>query len=501
MNIVVDLSSIHEFMNLPADLMLWRALYLFGWIPIAVVFLWGAKELWLFYVQTQYYRKNFRFTLLAVDIPRGNLQSPKAVENIFTYVQGAHSSFNLFDIYWEGKILPQFSFEIVSIDGYTQFIIYLEARFRNLMESAVYSQYPDAEITEINDYTENVPHRFPDDEYDIWGAEFIQAKDPAFPIKTYQEFEHQFGEPEEQFKDPMATLMDLGSSLRVGEQLWMQIIVVPKDFTEMNIADKSVSKILNEKINSSGLIDKLINLPLSWLSMLGDIVFSTETEETKQAEDDALKMMNLKPREKKQVEALHMKSSKISFDSKIRMIYVAKKELFNKPKVVNGFVGYMKQFADLDLNNLKPDMKKTVTSTDYFFAEKRLIRRKNNIMFNYINRDLSAGKVPGVLNIEEMATLWHFPVESVVKAPLIQKAPGRKAEPPMSLPIGEEALGEDVFEPAAEESDLDEIFKLENEKERQIADTESADRIGEEDIFSDEEEKKGGAPPDNLPFV
>ncbi|MEA3398195.1 MAG: hypothetical protein U9R06_00425 [Patescibacteria group bacterium] len=512
MDIEIDLTPIYEFMNLPTNVMIERFLYLFGWIPIAITFLWGVKELWIFYIQNQFFKKNFRFTLLAIDVPRGNMQSPKAVENIFTYVQGAHGTFNLYDIYWEGKILPQFSFEIVSIDGYTQFIIYIEAKFRNLIESAIYSQYPDAEITEIDDYTENAPKRFPDEEYDLWGGEFIQANDPAYPIKTYQEFEHQFGEPEVHFKDPMATLMDLGSSLRIGEQFWLQIIVMPKDFTEMNIADKEVGKILKEKISSSSLVDKLIDLPLSWLSMLGDIIFTTESEAKEEKEEDALRMMNLKPKEKKKLEALQNKAAKTSFDSKIRYIYLAKKEMFNKPKAVNGIVGYLKQFADLDLNNLKPDMKKTVTSTDYFFAERRLNRRKNNIMFNYVNRGLSAGKTPGNLNIEEMATLWHLPVESVVKAPLIQKAPGRKSEPPISLPVGEENIGETVFEDFAGNKELDEIFKLDEDGKRvekstgennnQNKKNTKHEKAQAEDIFIEPRnnaEKR--EPPQNLPFL
>jgi hypothetical protein len=44
--------------------------------------------------------------------------------------------------------------------------------------------------------------------------------------------------------------------------------------------------------------------------------------------------------------------------------------------------------------------------------------------------------------------LWHFPVEPVVRAPLLQKAPGRKGEPPMSLPA----------EPQEQEVPLDDVL-------------------------------------------
>ena len=126
----------------------------------------------------------------------------------------------------------------------------------------------------------------------------------------------------------------------------------------------------------------------------------------------------------------------------------------NKKKVANGFVGFIKQFATLDLNNLKPDMDMTATQTEYFLKERRLNQKKNRIVNSYIKRDEWAGRRPGLLNIEELATIWHFPVESIVKAPLIQKAPGRKAGPPMKLPVGEKIVSEKIVEPIFAEEEL-----------------------------------------------
>ncbi|MBT6334514.1 MAG: hypothetical protein HOJ29_00825 [Candidatus Magasanikbacteria bacterium] len=39
-----------------------------------------------------------------------------------------------------------------------------------------------------------------------------------------------------------------------------------------------------------------------------------------------------------------------------------------------------------------------------------------------------------ILNLEELATVWHFPL-SHVKTPLIQKSATKRAEPPAGLPI------------------------------------------------------------------
>ena len=516
----MDLSSIYSFFALPMDEQLFRFLVYFGWIPIAWVILYGAKELWLDYIQGKW-RAEQKFILLAIDIQRGNEQSIKAVENLFTYFGGGHKTINLIEKYWDGMFQLGFSFEIVSIEGYTQFLIHTPEVFRNLVETAIYSQYPDAEITEVDDYTEGIPTKYPDDEYDIWGGEFIYSDNEAYPIKTYKEFEDSSAaRPEHQFKDPMASLMDLCSSLGPGEQLWYQLIVIPTDFKWTKELNKEVSKILNEKeqaVNGpfskifseiKGFVDEFTEQALSW---------SMGSFEKAEQVDDALKMMNLKPQDKKRVEAIQNKISKIGFQTKNRMIYVAKKENMNKPKVVNGFVGYIKQFTDLDLNGLKPDMEKTATVASYFFKESRVNYKKIKVMAAYKKRSDFLGRLTKLFNIEELATLWHFPIESVVKAPLIQKASGRRSEPPMGLPFSEGAVDEvisysedeDIFGNADLKENSDSGNKKDNDK--------TADKSSDlDEIFTIEEDlnekypvkkiktavaEPKSSPPANLPFA
>jgi len=71
MDIVIDFSSVYDFFNTSPDLLMWRTFLLFGWLPIALAFLWGAKESWIFYIKTKWDRTN-KFVLLAIDIPRSN---------------------------------------------------------------------------------------------------------------------------------------------------------------------------------------------------------------------------------------------------------------------------------------------------------------------------------------------------------------------------------------------------------------------------------------------
>lgn len=500
MDIVINTARLDQFFNAaPAD-MLWQFFVNFGWMYLAVIFLIGVREVYLMYMNEKF-GATLKNIILAIDIPRGNEQSPKAVENLFTYLGGAHGSISFWEKWFEGKFQQSFSFEIVSIEGYTQFLIRTPAESRNLVESAIYSQYPDAEISEIDDYTASMPTKFPDEEWDMWGAEFIQGAPEAYPIRLYEEFEHKFGESETQFKDPMASLMDLCSTIRQGEQLWIQFIVIPTGFDWVKKSDKEVDKILGKEAKAEGLAVKFV----TWLGDLSESIFAIwgdiEVKEKK-----ALSMMELTPKKKKQIEAIQMKAAKVGFGFKMRVVYMAPKELLNRAKVVSGLVGWVKQFAVLDLNNLKPDMSLTATKTAYFGKDSRLITKKNIMIQNYINRS-GSGRTPGILNIEELATLWHFPVEANVKAPFIQKAPGRKSDAPSTLPIFEEtssqALPPDIFgnldkketkaKPDLENKNDDSLFWVENSGAK--------DNYQKVDKVEKKEDPENNTPPFGLPFV
>ncbi len=488
MDIVVNTSRIDQFLNLPADQMVWVFFINFGWLIPAFIYLYGALQLYLFWLRNQW-EKSHKNILLAVDIPRGNEQSPKAVENIFTYLAGAHGSINFFEKWFEGKFQKAFSFEIVSLEGYTQFLIYTPAEFRNLVESGVYSQYPDAEISEVDDYTTALPRHLPDEEYDVWGSEFVQKDSWVYPIKCYQEFEHTMGPSETQFKDPMASLMDLCGSLRQGEQLWLQIIIIPTGFDWVKDSKKEIDKIMGRKAKTKpGLGMRGVEL----LGEASEMVYSIWGDiEASKKEEKARTMMDLTPGEKRKVEGIQLKAGKLGFEAKIRVVYVAKKDSMNKAKVANGVVGYMKQFASLDQNNLKPDIDMTFTKTTYFFTEARLLEKKRKIYTAYIKRSDNRGRRPGLYNIEELATLWHFPIEANVKAAMMQKAPGRKADAPASLPIEEKKAQPlpDIFKAPAKQP------PVVNEYTNNSVASEPP-RPGSEDLSVSEP-----LPPDNLPFI
>ena len=426
MEFVIDLSVIPT--DNPAAFG-WWFFKTIGWIYPVFLFVWGIILIWQNWIRNKYRQKR-EYILLAVDIPKANEQTPKAVENIFSHLAGAHQPLGFLDTWWFGEINNSFSFEIVSLGGYIQFIIHFVKDYRDLVEAIIYAQYPDAEITEIEDYTKRWNIRFPNDKYDIVGAELALARNEVYPLITYEKFEDSLSQ---ELKDPMASMLEALTRIGPGEEIWVQFVLTPADNDWGKKAEGIVNKIAGAKGGGGGR--KGILAPFGgWISEFDkQITGSPEGQAVKKDEPYNL-MLYLTAGQKDTIAAIEHKTSWIGFHTKIRYIYLAEKSHFSKPRGVQTIYGSFKQFNDLGLNSLKPN-KLIITWGIVFFKNMRLIWRKNKIFYRYKNRGhwLIPGQYGFILNTEELASLWHFPVMTV-KAPLVKKTESKKAEPPMSLP-------------------------------------------------------------------
>ncbi|MFA5134686.1 MAG: hypothetical protein WC505_02745 [Patescibacteria group bacterium] len=424
-----------------------------GWIIVIIVSLWGGWEGWVLYIQNKYQSK-IPFVLLAIDIPRGNEQSPKAVEHIFSHIFGFIRTYDLYERFVEGKTQLGVSLEIVSIEGYIQFLIRTPVKFRDLVEAAIYAQYPEAEITEVEDYIDMLPKplELPHPEYDVWGTEFKLAHNYLYPIKTYPNFEHSLSQ---KFLDPMASLMEILSRMGPGEHLWYQLVISPvtEDWKQKGIS--LINKLIGKKDGAKSVADWLyfpreIGKGLSE-SFTASIIPPTEMEgpqRQRNIQDWPSQMQHLSPAERDIVEAIGMKISKIGYESKLRMIYGAKKKNAQLSKGLDGVIGTVHQFAAQNTNGFRPDMK-TFSRAKFLFAKSRLLARKRRLLWSYRYRSLWRGRKNYVLNIEELATIWHFPIIDV-KVPSVQKVDSKKAQAPIDLPLEQapERLGRIAMPPA-----------------------------------------------------
>jgi hypothetical protein len=457
--LTIDFSFWDTILNLPSSQLIVVVFAIIGWVALALVFFFMGAHLWLD-LRQDLNTHHWQWIVLAIDVPPDTIQSPKAVEQIFAQLSGAYDEPNFGEKYWKGAKQRWFSLEIISLEGYIQFLIYTEVKHRDLVEAAIYAQYPMAEITEVEDYVSIMPTTYPSETHDMFGVEFgLVAEDP-FPIRTYDEFEHSISK-DMTFADPMAAILENFTRIGAGENLWFQIIIEPIsgewkkkgiDIVKNSLQEKG-RKLVKQMIeNKKGHHEQFFFFKL--LNSLFDGLLSAirppaEGHEEHKEEPPG-KVSDLSPGLKKVVEAIEEKIGKVGFKTKMRAVYIANKEVFKPSRCVDGLVGSLTQFSYPERNAIVP---KAVTSAHYAFKKSRIITLKNMFIKAYKKRKLKMGKNPYILNVEELATIWHFPLP-LVKTPLLQKTGSKRAEPPINLPIevfAESPLKKKVAAPPPEE--------------------------------------------------
>ena len=461
---------------------LWYILSHGGFIFIFWILFRGLADVWLDSRQNIFASK-LEWIYLAIDVPKENEQSIKAVEQIFNQISGSMSGGNLIDKWIKGYFQPNFSFEIVSIEGYIQYIIRTPKIFRDLVEAAVYAQYPGAQLTRIEDYTQDItPENFKEQGYDLWGAQFGFWNKNPYPIKTYPMFEHTAAKTN---VDPLAAILEIFARMGPGEQAWFQIIAKPISESWKEESKKEVQRIIGapaKKEEPKG-IDKLLDTPSSFASKIGDTYFikaGSDGDEKKQ--DMPSKMLYLSPGERQLVELIENKASKTGFETKIRYIYFAKGTKLMKTKAVSGLVGALKQYALLDSNGFIP-LPGTKTAVDYFRVKQRVYKLQQKIIKNYKARSSGSGVKGFIMNTEELATIYHFPNKDILIS-AVSSVEAKKGEAPFSLPT-------------TQPEDYDPIANARQKNQS----TQNQNKITQNSIEeNNSQENLDGAPPANLPI-
>src|SRR3989338_10854852 len=222
-----------------------------GWIALDAVLITGGLKL-VYYYKMYRYTSTWEFVLLAIDVPPENVQTPKAVEQLFVHIYNVMEPPSIGYKYRRGFLQFPFSFEIISIGGYIQFLIRTLVQYRDVVEAAVYAQYPDAEVTEVEDYVDSIPNQYPNPTHNVFAIDYILQEHWAYPIRTYEEFEHSISK-DTILKDPMGTLLESFTRIGPGEQLWLQFIVEPvREADWKDEVMKNVNKIIGAKAKEKG---------------------------------------------------------------------------------------------------------------------------------------------------------------------------------------------------------------------------------------------------------
>ncbi len=426
----ISISGAGDIIRLVANIV-WWFLSSGGWIIFVFIGVWILFTQYMEEIQGQFLATQ-EWVFLNIRIPKTNELSTLAVEQVFGQMHAILSRPTFAQKYVEGQVSLWYSLEMVSLGGKISFIIRSPKRNKDLVEAAVYAQYPEAEITEIGDYLENLNYTSTSEEFDLWGTELLLNADQALPIKTYREFEHVAAK--DKIVDPLRPLYEAMAKVAPHELFSVQIVVLP--ISDNDWKPKSEAK-AGELINGAKPAAKPFNL----LTFLYGIVKPAAPAAPKAEKNFTL----LSDVEKERVNSVLHKAGKSGFLTKIRLIYIAPKAKFDKPKAAL-FMGAFKTFSSANINGFKgnPDV---TPKLDYKLSEtleKPYIdfivgRRKDSLFKSFKNRHPVAGAKPYVLNIEELATIFHLPLvgEETVSTPNVDTVASKKSQPPANLPIGE----------------------------------------------------------------
>ncbi len=354
------------------------------WVPVAVV---------LGYMTWQNYRKTKAVSsddsvLLLLEIPRANDKKELAAEQMFASLHGILRSKK--ELRLEGRLQEHVSFEIAAIGKRLKFYVWVPKHLQNFVEGQIYAQYPTVQIYEVpEDYTardikQQVVHT----------TELTLKENEVLPINTFQNFE----------VDPLAAITATLSKLEDDdEELWIQILARPIDDAWHKKANSYASQVKS----GTGMFITKTGLLSYFGQMFGALWRPPEESSTTTVKE-------LSERDKSRITAVEEKSRKLGYKVRIRIVYLGPDKATARLRM-QAMVGTFKQFNTTNLNGF-------VQSSRSYSRDKLAEYRARFFL-----------KGGGILNIEELASVYHLPHTSV-ETPNIVWATAKTAEPPPNLP-------------------------------------------------------------------
>ncbi|MFH1193131.1 MAG: hypothetical protein V1656_02325 [Candidatus Jorgensenbacteria bacterium] len=414
-----------------------QAFLLFTWpIWLFFIILPVFVSLWLYMRQAKY-KQDIKWVIMELKIPREVKKSPQAMEQVLTAIHSLRNAAgDIKEIYWDGEVTYWWSLEVVSFGGEIRFFVRSAKGRVQLVKAAFFSYYPDVELEEIDDYTEQFPKDMTEvygKQMDLWGTEMKLTGKAAYPIKTYEDFEHM--EEEKQF-DPISAFLEVLGRVRKEEIVGIQILIAP------------ASPKWKDKFNS--ILEEL-KKP------------ATATVKSSGGEEGGDKEMLIarSPGHIEVLKKVEENLSKPAFDTLIRFVYLSPKDGFSDTFPRMGLTGAFNQYSALNLNGFRGNnnvaTRTRIWNWPHILPKVRVEYRKQRMLLNYRTREVppetwmgrfvtsyffnwNFGSERFLMNVKCLATLFHPPTAVVLTAPHMRRLESRRTGPPAGLPIyGEES--------------------------------------------------------------
>lgn len=318
--------------------------------------------------------------VLLLQVPRTNEKKELAAEQMFAALHGllttAEKSF------FKTPVHERISFEIAVQNKLIGFYVWVPEHLKSFVEEQIYAQYPTVHISEVDDYTLTDAAQATTQ----ITSELKLTANEALPIKTFPSFE----------VDPLAAITATLAKFETNEEAWMQVIVRPAHETWHKKSEKYAGSIRNKKAGNSS-------------AGLAGALWAPPTPQPQQA-------AKLADFETSRATAAETKSEKLAYDVAVRIVYRGNTTPSQAKMRMQAITATFKQFNTTYLNGFAQGY---ISEDPLHLADYRARTFK---------------KLHYVLNIEEVASLYHLP-HTNVETPNILWANAKTAEPPATLPM------------------------------------------------------------------
>ncbi len=361
-------------------------LYNIFWITFYIIFF--ILFIWVLIAEIASWKRNsnekktaFNLTFLQIKIPADNEIEIKAAEHMFSNIVGFKKGF------WQRLFTGDYriSFEIVSKENGIGFYVVSPDEIAPFIEKQINAAYPSAEIDIVN------PHEIWDRGVHTEVVE-LKLKGPAYyPIKGYEDLKN----------DSLSSITNSMSKLGEDEVLAVQYVLQPAKENWRYAGQHYISSV-RQKASST---EKPVNIDTSFL------------------------------------DGIQKKISQPGFYTKIRIVSIAK-DKFTAQGHIQNMMSAFEQFTDVQYNRF-------IKTGTWFTKGKNLVDD-----FIYRRIDVKDSIIPvmniqlylnvSVLNVMELATVFHFPNKNV-QTPNIMWLTARRSAAPTNIPDSGLYLGKSIF--------------------------------------------------------
>ncbi len=295
------------------------------------------------------------------------------------------------------------SFEYTAHANEIYFYIVVPRKSKLLVEKQIIGFYPDClieETSEINIF---------ENRKSVLGEAMILKKGDEFPIRTYQKLE----------SDSMNAILSALGRLSENTSATIQILLKPEDDNWQN----RIKKMIRKEEKNPGKRRYISFNPLVWMRGFLEIFFQDPEEKNKKDEPEI--------DEKDPIDdegLMKEKVKKTGFLVMVRVIVTADDDAIANAELRN-IISSFSQFASPAYNRFRPMRHKSLSVLIQYFILRQFTWWQKNFL----------------LNIEEIATLFHFPHSKYNKQPEIKWQHFRVVKAPTNIPHEGLYLGDNVF--------------------------------------------------------